>query len=167
MSAVGAGRRRSSVSGPSRIVTSAGERAGNGRLMAASRAGARQPAFRIIRLPRAPDRQCDLDRHVEAPRDHVCVKTTNRRRLLRGQDRGGSGGPKRFELLGLLRPWFVRPQPWLQAGKYLGALVSDLPKRNGWTIAQRAGHPTPGRTHPLLPALAGPPRPPCYPALGP
>ncbi len=44
----------------------------------------------------------------------------------------------------------MRPQPWLQAGKYLGALVSDLPKRNGWTIAQRAGHRTPGRTQRLL-----------------
>ena len=57
---------------------------------------------------------------------------------------------KRGELLGLLRPCFVRCGPWLQAGKYLGALASDLPKRNGWTIAQRAGDRAPLRTQRLL-----------------
>jgi len=57
---------------------------------------------------------------------------------------------KRGELLGQLRPCFVRCEPWLQAGKYLGALVSDLPKRNGWTIAQRVGDRAPLRTQRLL-----------------
>ena len=57
---------------------------------------------------------------------------------------------KRAELLGLLRPCFVRCGPWLQAGKYPGALVSDLPGRNGWTIAQRAGDRAPLRTQRLL-----------------
>ena len=57
---------------------------------------------------------------------------------------------KRGELLGLLRPGFVRCEPWLQAGKYLGALAGDLPRRNGWTIAQRAGDRAPLRTQRLL-----------------
>jgi SRSO17 transposase len=57
---------------------------------------------------------------------------------------------KRGELLGLLRPCFVRVEPWLQAGKYVGALVSDLPKRNGWTIAQQVGDQAPLRTQRLL-----------------
>jgi len=57
---------------------------------------------------------------------------------------------KRGELLGLLRPCFVRAEPWLQAGKYVGALVSDLPKRNGWTIAQQVGDRAPLRTQRLL-----------------
>jgi SRSO17 transposase len=57
---------------------------------------------------------------------------------------------KRGELLALLRPCFARTGPWLQAGKYLGALVSDLPKRNGWTIAQRVGDRAPQRTQRLL-----------------
>ena len=57
---------------------------------------------------------------------------------------------KRGDLLGLLRPGFVRCEPWLQASKYLGALVSDLPKRNGWTIAQRVGDRAPLRTQRLL-----------------
>ena len=57
---------------------------------------------------------------------------------------------KRAELLGLLRPCFARVEPWLQAGKYVAALASDLPRRNGWTIAQRAGDRAPQRTQRLL-----------------
>jgi hypothetical protein len=34
---------------------------------------------------------------------------------------------KRNELLELLRPCFARIQPRLQAGKYVSALVSELP----------------------------------------
>jgi len=44
----------------------------------------------------------------------------------------------------------VRPEPWLQAGKYVSALAVDLPKRNGWTIAQQAGDRAPQRTQRLL-----------------
>ena len=44
----------------------------------------------------------------------------------------------------------MRPEPWLQAGKYVGALVSGLPKRNGWTISERAGDRAPDRTQRLL-----------------
>jgi SRSO17 transposase len=57
---------------------------------------------------------------------------------------------ERGELLGLLRPCFVRCGPWLQAGRYLGALASDLPRRNGWTIAERVGDREPLRTQRLL-----------------
>jgi SRSO17 transposase len=57
---------------------------------------------------------------------------------------------KRRELLGLLRPCFARVEPWLQAGKYIGAVASDLPTRNGWTIAQQAGDRAPRRTQRLL-----------------
>ena len=38
----------------------------------------------------------------------------------------------------------------MEAGKYVAALASDLPKRNGWTIAQRAGDRTPQRAQRLL-----------------
>jgi hypothetical protein len=44
----------------------------------------------------------------------------------------------------------VRPEPRLQAGKYVGALASGLPKRNGWTIAEQVGDRTPERTQRLL-----------------
>jgi hypothetical protein len=49
------------------------------------------------------------------------------------------GARKRRELLGALGPCFARTEPWLQAGKYVGALASGLPKRNGWTIAEHTG----------------------------
>jgi hypothetical protein len=60
------------------------------------------------------------------------------------------GGRKRAELLGLLKSCFVRTEPWIQAGKYMSALVSEMPRRNGWTIAQHAGDRDPDRTQRLL-----------------
>jgi hypothetical protein len=33
----------------------------------------------------------------------------------------------------------VRTQTWQHAGRYVSALVSEIPKRNGWTIAQHVG----------------------------
>ena len=56
----------------------------------------------------------------------------------------------RGELLGLLRPCFARVDPWLQAGKYVAAAMSDLAKRNGRTPAERAGDRTPDRMQRLL-----------------
>jgi SRSO17 transposase len=50
----------------------------------------------------------------------------------------------------LIRPAFRRTGTWLQAGKYLSAVMSDLPRRNGWTIARQAGDRSPDRTQRLL-----------------
>jgi SRSO17 transposase len=58
----------------------------------------------------------------------------------------GSAG----KLLCLLRPCYARAEPWLQAGKYISALASGLPKRNGWAIAEHAGDRAPDRTQRLL-----------------
>ena len=49
-----------------------------------------------------------------------------------------------------LRSCFPRTQTWQQAGKYVSALVSDLPKRNGWTTAEHAGDRGPDRMQRLL-----------------
>ena len=57
---------------------------------------------------------------------------------------------KRVELLELLRPCFTRTEPWLQAGKYVMAVMSQIPRRNGWTIAAQAGDRTPDKTQRLL-----------------
>jgi SRSO17 transposase len=57
---------------------------------------------------------------------------------------------KRAGLLGLLRPCFARTEPWLQAGKYTAAVMSELPERNGWSIARHAGDKTPDKTQRLL-----------------
>jgi len=52
--------------------------------------------------------------------------------------------------MGLLRSCFPRTQTWLQAGKYVNALVSDLPSRNGWSVAEHAGDWSPGKSQRLL-----------------
>jgi SRSO17 transposase len=52
--------------------------------------------------------------------------------------------------MGLLRLCFARTQTWLQAGRYVSALVSDLPSRNGWSVAEHAGDRAPGRSQRLL-----------------
>lgn len=56
----------------------------------------------------------------------------------------------RAELMGMLRACFARTGTWLHAGRYVDALVSDLPKRNGWTIAEQVGDRSPDRTQRLL-----------------
>jgi SRSO17 transposase len=57
---------------------------------------------------------------------------------------------ERSALMGLLRSCFARTQTWLQAGRYVSALVSDLPSRNGWSVAEHAGDRTPGKSQRLL-----------------
>jgi SRSO17 transposase len=57
---------------------------------------------------------------------------------------------ERVELLELLRPCFARTEPWLQAGKYAAAVMSQIPTRNGWTIAAHAGDRAPDKTQRLL-----------------
>ena len=54
--------------------------------------------------------------------------------------------PERRAVLEGLRSCFARTQTWLQAGRYVDALASGLPSRNGWTIAEHAG--TGGRIRP-------------------
>jgi SRSO17 transposase len=49
-----------------------------------------------------------------------------------------------------LRSCFARTQTWLQAGKYVNALASELPSRNGWSIAEQCGDRSPDRTQRLL-----------------
>jgi len=49
-----------------------------------------------------------------------------------------------------MRPCFARTQTWQQAGKYISALASDLPSRNGWSVAEHAGDRTPDKSQRLL-----------------
>lgn len=49
-----------------------------------------------------------------------------------------------------LRPCFARARPHTQAGKYIAALMSDLPRKNGWSIAEHSGDATPDPTQRLL-----------------
>jgi DDE superfamily endonuclease len=87
---------------------------------------------------------------AQPPRDHAFVKTAKPKAAAAVSICGGLGRRKRAELLGLMRPSFARVEPWLQARKYVGAVSSGLPRRNGWSIAQHAGDRTPDRTQRLL-----------------
>jgi SRSO17 transposase len=78
------------------------------------------------------------------------VTTTQSRAAAAVRIGAGLGRRKRAELLGLLRPCFARVEPWLQAGKYTAALMSQIPRRNGWTIAEYAGDRAPDKTQRLL-----------------
>ena len=78
------------------------------------------------------------------------MKTTRSKAAAAARIGAGLGWRKRAELLELLRPCFARVEAWLQAGKYTAALMSDLPRRNGWTLAERAGDRTPDRMQRLL-----------------
>ncbi len=87
---------------------------------------------------------------AQPPGDHAFVKTTKSKAAAAASIGAGLGRRKRAELLELLRPCFARTGPWLQAGKYAAALMSQIPRRNGWTIAEQAGDRTPDRTPRLL-----------------
>src|SRR5215470_9290587 len=86
----------------------------------------------------------------QPPGDHAFVRTTRPEAAAAARIGAGLGRRKRAELLELLRPCFARVEPWVQAGKYAAALMSDLPSRNGWTLAERAGDRTPDRMQRLL-----------------
>jgi SRSO17 transposase len=62
----------------------------------------------------------------------------------------GTALRERGRLLEALRPCFARTQVWQQAGKYVAAVMSDLPERNGWSIARFCGDRSPDKTQRLL-----------------
>jgi SRSO17 transposase len=87
---------------------------------------------------------------AQPPGDHAFVKTTGPQAAAAARIGAGLGRRERAELLELLRPCFARVEPWLQAGKYAAALMSQITRRNGWTIAEHAGDRTPDKTQRLL-----------------
>jgi SRSO17 transposase len=54
------------------------------------------------------------------------------------------------ELMGSMAGCFRRWEPRATAKKYVRALMSDLPRKNCWTIAEHVGDATPGRMQHLL-----------------
>jgi SRSO17 transposase len=56
----------------------------------------------------------------------------------------------RDELLGRLGRVFARREPRLQAGSYVDGLLSDIPRKNSWSLAERAGDRTPDKMQRLL-----------------
>jgi SRSO17 transposase len=62
----------------------------------------------------------------------------------------GRATGKLAELMGRLGAHFARVEPFTQAGKYVRGLLSDLPRKNCWTLAEHAGDRTPDRMQRLL-----------------
>jgi hypothetical protein len=83
-------------------------------------------------------------------RDHVLVRTTKPETAADARIGARLARRKRDELLGLLRPRFKRIEAFMQVRKYLAAVMSDLPGRNGWSIAKFAGDRTPDKAQRLL-----------------
>lgn len=63
---------------------------------------------------------------------------------------GGLAVSNLAELHERLWPCFARREPFAQAGRYVAGLMSDLPRKNGWTLAEHAGDATPDRMQRLL-----------------
>lgn len=42
-----------------------------------------------------------------------------------------------------LRPYFARPEPFQRALRFLHALLSEIPRKNGWQVAEQAREATP------------------------
>ncbi len=54
------------------------------------------------------------------------------------------------ELMGCLAGCFARVEPRRQARKYATALISDLPRKNCWALAEQAGDAAPDKMQRLL-----------------
>ena len=54
------------------------------------------------------------------------------------------------ELMGCLAPCFARVEPRRQARKYVTGLISDVPRKNCWSLAEQAGDATPDKMQRLL-----------------
>ena len=81
---------------------------------------------------------------------HVFVLTNESKAAAAVRIGAGTARRERGRLLESLRPCFARTQVWLQAGKYISALMSEVPERNGWAIARHCGDRTPDKTQRLL-----------------
>ncbi len=53
-------------------------------------------------------------------------------------------------LTGSLGYLFNRPEPRAVFAQFIEGLLTDLPKKNGWTLSERAGHVTADRMQWLL-----------------
>ena len=86
----------------------------------------------------------------QPPVDHVFVRTTGSQVAAAARIGARLAGRKLGELTERLRSCFGRIEPFVQARKYMRAVTSELPKRNGWTVAEHIGDRTPNRTQRLL-----------------
>lgn len=86
----------------------------------------------------------------QPPRDDQVVTQDEREAAAAAIVEGERAVANLAVLHGRLAPCFGRKEPFAQAGKYLAGLVSDLPRKNSWTLAEHAGDATPDRMQRLL-----------------
>jgi hypothetical protein len=79
---------------------------------------------------------------AQPPRDHAFVKTTETEAAAAVRIGAGLGQRKRAELLELMRPSFVRAEPWLQAGKYVSAVLAVLHRSRQLPTSPRTARPS-------------------------
>jgi SRSO17 transposase len=87
---------------------------------------------------------------TQPPHDHVCVKKQQSEAAAAASIGARWSLRERDALMEGLRSCFARVQTWLQAGRYVNALASELPSRNGWSIGEQCGDRSPGRAQRLL-----------------
>jgi len=87
---------------------------------------------------------------AQPPRDAACVTTTTSEAAAAARIGARAAGREHAELVARLRPHFARIEAFLQARKYVRAVMSELPKRNGWTVAEHVRDRTPDKTQRLL-----------------
>ncbi len=87
---------------------------------------------------------------AQPPGDHEFVRTNEPEAAAAARIGARRALRERSVLLSVMRPCFARTQTWQQAGKYISALASDLPSRNGWSVAEHAGDRTPDKSQRLL-----------------
>jgi len=84
---------------------------------------------------------------VQPPVIMLFVRTNENRAAAAARIGARTALRERSVLMGALRSCFARTQTWLQAGKYVNALASELPSRNGWSIAEHCGDRSIGADH--------------------
>ena len=87
---------------------------------------------------------------MQPPVIMLFVRTNEHRAAAAARIGARSALRERSALMGALRSCFARTQTWLQAGKYVNALASELPSRNGWSIAEHCGDRSPDCAQRLL-----------------
>jgi SRSO17 transposase len=88
----------------------------------------------------------------QPPRDHEFVTTSDLETAAASTVEEAAVACEKLDelMVGGLAACFARVEPRRQARKYITGLLSDLPRKNCWTLAEQAGEATPDRMQRLL-----------------